>query len=381
MVVFSELRATFAAACLAAGLGIVASACGGNAPAPSSQGAAAKAGGAPRWGMTAEQESAWQQVEAAADKEGSVTYYAQGTITPSQVPTFMDTWKKTYPNIKIDLVNGSTSDVQTRINTEQEAKTYVGDMGDISARSGLLMGKRGYTQKFVPPASQDPNVKWSAERVYGSGDVVADHMTWFPLWINTKLVRPEEEPKNHTDILDPKWKGKIIWYAPWAEGGGWLEYYQSKKLYGQEWVTKMAAQQPAFAQSTPELLTPLARGEYAITLGSTGSGVATQMFQNNQPIKALWLDDFVQGVPTGHIVLNKAPHPNAANVLQNWWISEEGQRFQSSVTGQFPMRPDIPVRDEWQKGIDHPKEHVINMDVSEEAAAQAQKESGATFKK
>jgi hypothetical protein len=77
-----------------------------------------RAGGAPRWGMTAGQESAWQQIEAAADKEGAVTYYGQGINTLSEVPLFTDAWKKVYPNIKIDLVN-DTADVQTRISTEQ----------------------------------------------------------------------------------------------------------------------------------------------------------------------------------------------------------------------------------------------------------------------
>jgi ABC-type glycerol-3-phosphate transport system substrate-binding protein len=136
-----------------------------------------RAGGAPRWGMTAGQESAWQQIEAAADKEGAVTYYGQGISTPSEVPLFTDAWKKAYPNIKIDLVNGTTADVQTRISTEQDAKSYVGDVGDISVRSGLLEAKRGYSQKFIPPAAIDPTVKWSAERVYGDGDVLSDHMT------------------------------------------------------------------------------------------------------------------------------------------------------------------------------------------------------------
>lgn len=331
--------------------------------------------------MTAGQEAAWEQIEAAAGREGSVTYYAQGNITPNQVPIFMDAFKKSYPNIKIDLVNGTTSDVQTRISTEQDAKSYTGDIGDISARSGLLEATRGYSQKFVPPAAADATVKWSADHVFGDGDVTADHMTWFPLWINTKLVQPQDEPKTHMDVVDPKWKGKILWYAPWAEGGGWLEYYQSKKMYGMDWVTKMVAQQPAFAQSTPELLTPLARGEYAIVLGSTGAGIATQLLQNKQPIKAVWLDDFVQGVPTGHILLNHAPHPNAAKVLLNWWMSEPGQHFQADVLGQFPIRADIPVKEDWQKDVNHPKEHISNITIPDDVAAQAQKEAGTYFKK
>jgi ABC-type Fe3+ transport system substrate-binding protein len=95
----------------------------------------------------------------------------------------------------------------------------------------------------------------------------------------------------HVDFLDPKWKGKIRWYVPWTEGGGWNEYYWAKKVYGTDWVNKMVTRQPAFAQGSAELMTALARGEYAIVLGATGAGLATQMLRNNQLIKALWLQE------------------------------------------------------------------------------------------
>lgn len=373
-------RRQFLSIGLSLGGALALAACGGSS-APASSAPAAEPSGPPRWGMTAEQDAAWQKIEAAADKEGTFTYYGQGVITPKDVPAFMEAFKKSYPNIKIELVNGSTGDVQTRIATEQEAKTYVGDVGDISARSGLIMAKRGFAERFVPPAAVDPSIKWAAERVYGDGDVVSDHMTWFPTWINTKLVQPQDEPRTHLDFLDPKWKGKILWYVPWTEGGGWNEYYWTKKVYGLDWVTKMVGQQPAFAQGSSELMTPLARGEYAIVLGATGAGPATQLMRSGQPIKALWLDDFVHGVPTGHILLKNAPHPNAAKVFLNWWLTEDGQRFQSDVVGQFPMRSDVPLRDEWQKGVNGPKQHFNSAEIPEDAASQFQKEAAGYFKK
>jgi iron(III) transport system substrate-binding protein len=377
-------RRQFLISTFAAGAAVTLAACGASqagAPSGSPSAGAGKPSREPRWGMTPDQESAWEQVEAAADKEGTLTYYGQGVITPQNVPVFMEAWKKSYPNVKIELVNGTTADVQTRITTEQDARSYTGDVADISVRSGLLEAKRGYTQRFVPPAAADTTVKWTANRVYGDGDVTNDHMTWFPTWINTRLVAPKDEPKTHMDFLDPKWKGQILWYTPWSEGGGWNEYYWCKKVYGMDWVKGMIAQQPAFAQGTTELLTPLARGEYAIVMGSTGGGPATQMIKNGQPIKALWLDDFIHGTPTGHIMLNHAPHPNAAKLLLNWWISEEGQRFQSEVMGQFPVRSDVPAKEDWQKGVDHPKEHYNSAEIPEDTAAQEQKEAAGFFKK
>src|SRR5437773_9470250 len=85
-----------------------------------------------RWGMSAEQAAAWAQVEAAANKEGSLTVYALTTIPPDQVGRFQEIWTKAYPNIKADLNTGlQPADVVAKVTTEQDAKAYTGDVAQL----------------------------------------------------------------------------------------------------------------------------------------------------------------------------------------------------------------------------------------------------------
>jgi ABC-type Fe3+ transport system substrate-binding protein len=367
---FLGLAAAFGATCLAA--------CGQAAAPPGTASSAVAKSGGPRWGMTPEEGSAWKQIEAAADKEGAITYYSNGTIGQSQIAAFMDAFKADYPNIKIDLVSGSTADVHSRISTEQDAKSYVGDIADISVRSVLMDAPNGYFQFFVPPAVCDPSAKWSVNVVTDPG-IVNDHVTWMPLWINTKMVKPEDVP-THAELVDPKWKGKIEWYSPWQEGGGWNEYYYCKKFFGMDWIAKMQANNPVFANDTAQLLTQLARGEYAILLGTPGSGPATQLIRDGQPIAAVWQDDWVTGSPSSHTIVNGAPHTNAAKVLLNWFMSDPGQRFEVSI-GQFPVSATVPPKEDWQKGAAHPKDHFLNTQIPSEAVKAGQAEAGKIFKK
>ena len=61
--------------------------------------------------------------------------------------------------------------------------------------------------------------------------------------------------------------------------------------------------------------------------------------------------DFLEGLPeeghlssaAGHLLLvNKAPHPNAAKVMVNWLLSRKGQFEWQEKTGDNSLRTDIP---------------------------------------
>jgi ABC-type glycerol-3-phosphate transport system substrate-binding protein len=80
------------------------------------------------------------------------------------------------------------------------------------------------------------------------------------------------------------------------------------------------------------------------------------------------------------VLLNGAPHPNAAKVLLNWWIDEPGQKFEAGV-GVWPSRADVPLKEDWQNGVTHPKQRFTNLDVPDDAVLAGQKEAASLFKK
>jgi iron(III) transport system substrate-binding protein len=365
---------------------LVLAACGGTAaPAASpSSAAAGKPSASPRWGMTADQEAAWEQIEAAAKKEGALTYYVGGNIPQDQVGVFTDAWNKDNPDIKVDVViAGSGPDMQARVNTEQEAKAYVGDVGDFARGAALLFAGRGEVDAFIPPVARDPNSKYRADPVTDpdkKGYFIANNVTSNPFWINTKLVPAGQEPKTHADLTDPKWKDKILWIAPWATGVGWNVYYYSKKAYGPDWVTKMQAQNATFTLDKVGAVTQVARGEYSILIADGGGANASKLIKDGQPLKAVWPEDFSYGEASGQAILSHGPHPNAAKVFINWMLTESGQEFVDKLS-RFPNRLETPISQAWMQGSTQVKQWYNVGDVSEEDAAAVLKEAAGLFKK
>jgi iron(III) transport system substrate-binding protein len=365
---------TSCAALLAAGLWLAA--CGQAEPA--GQAAGSQSGGA------SQQPADWAQVEAAANKEGTLTVYALNTIPPDQVSRFQQLWAQAYPKIKVDLTSGlQPADIVAKITTEQDARAYTGDVAQLGGTTSRQLDRLGDLAPFLPPATQDTSVKWRIDPILDEahkGALLAGTLSYAPIWVNSKLVKPEDEPRTHNDLTDPKWKGKILWQAPWSAGYGWNEYYLSKKYYGMDWITRMQAQNVAFGNNSNEGTSQVARGEYAIGLGNPGGDLASRLIRDGQPLKAVWPDDFAYGSANGFSALKGAPHPNAAKVFVNWWLTEAGQRFYADL-GQFPNRADIPAKEDWMKGADHPKEFWYPKASDDPQAEPAQKEAASYFKK
>jgi iron(III) transport system substrate-binding protein len=328
-----------------------------------SSASASPAGAKPRWGMTAAQDAAWTQIEAAAKKEGKVTYYTLGSVPANQVDKLKSLWKSDYPDIEIEYLNvGNNAQLNARLVTEQESKTVVGDVADLGITRVLQLDP-AFLEAFIPPASQDPTVKWIYNPVADPGRkglVTADFAQFFSIWTNSNLVKAADAPKTLMDVAtNPKWKGQIIWRSPWTVGGGNHTYIFAKQVYGMDWVTKMQAQNPTFADDQDAALLQVARGEFAIGIGLTGR-TAGQLIKDRQPIAAVWPEDFVVTVTNGSPIMRGAPHPNAAKVFANWMLTERGQTMWRDL-GQFPLRTDILPTEPWMQGVSKAKQVYENL--------------------
>ncbi len=365
--------------------GLIAVACGGSptvgAPATAT-GAASASTGPVRWGMTADQAAAWAQIEAAARKEAKITYYSLGTVPVNQVDRLKAEFAKDYPEITLEYLNvGNSNNMSARLTTEQDGKVYVADTFDQSVRAALLLPPE-VMDSFIPPAVKDPGVKWLYDPVADpekKGRILADVAQFFAIWTNTKLVSAADAPKNMMDVAtNPKWKGQIMWRTPWTSGGGSHLYHFAKQVYGDAWVTKMQAQQPAFADDQDAALVQVARGEYAIGIGLTGRQ-GSQLITAGQPLAAIWPDDFVITITEGTNFVAHAPHPNAAKVFMNWMHSERGQQFWRDL-GQWPIRSDILATDPWMQGVSKAKQVFENLMNAKDQQAEFDA-AAKTFKK
>ena len=88
---------------------------------------------------------------------------------------------------------------------------------------------------------------------------------------NTSKVKAEDSPKAWTDLLDPKWKGKVSTGHPGFSGyvGTWV--LMMKKLYGWDYFDNLEKNKPQIGRSINDTVTALNSGERLVAAGADGS--------------------------------------------------------------------------------------------------------------
>ena len=274
----------------------------------------------------------WEKTLAAAKSEGQITVYA------STYERVLEAFKTEYPEIKVTSIGGRSSDVAARVVAERRAGKFLADVvavGSNTAFNVLYRAKALDPLKptFILPEVLDPS-KWlggeypfvDPERQYvfvylSNPSSVFDY--------NSKLINPSEF-KSYWDVLNPKWKGKIVSLTPTSTTmGSTLQFLYYHPELGQEFLKKFfGSMEVTFSADPRQMLDWLAQGNYSICLGCRNNEIARAKKQG-LPVGTLDTSAWKEG---GRISLsgslslaNKAPHPNAAKIFINWYLSRKGQ--------------------------------------------------------
>lgn len=305
-------------------------------------------------GSEPDRQAEWEQTVAAARKEGQVNVYIYwGAVLDAGI------FQKAYPEIKVVGVTGRGSQLTQRILAERRAGKYLADI--YSAGSSNLAQWRPVLDPIKPalilPEVADKSKWWRGRHHYSDpeGQYVFRYAGIPQLGsasYNTNLVNPKEI-KSFWDFLNPKWKGKIIARdvrSPGTGGGAMRFFYHNPEL-GPKFISRLFSEMDVtlfrdYRQGTNWLAT----GKFPICFFCPGLDEAKRQ---GLPVESFGLMKGGAGLVAqgGNLgLVNRAPHPNAAKVFINWFLSAEGQlTLQRSLarTGDAPdsLRIDIPKDD------------------------------------
>jgi len=163
------------------------------------------------------------------------------------------------------------------------------------------------------------------------------------LSVNTDLVKPGEI-KSYKDLLNPKWKGRIIMNDPTVGGAGsrWFAVV-ADQFMGLDYMRSLASQEPVITREQRLQVESLARGKYAIAIGMQPD-IQAEFVKYGSPIKTVVPEEggWLGGGPGLIGYFDRAPHPNAAKIFANWFLSKEGQTLYSKTALAESARLDVP---------------------------------------
>ncbi len=261
----------------------------------------------------------WEQVIAAAKKEGRVIVYS-GYVSPDTHDAIAKAFDRKY-GIKIDYLTARGTELRERIRSEQASGRF---LGDVLHNAQTLLELTHAADKPLQPHGGVP----SSIRIKADFKPRINEF-WVPIFtinygflVNSNLVKPGEEPKSWADLLDPKWRGKILSDETRAAGGGRVMFHMTYDKFGAAYHEKLAEQKLVFARDYRESTRRVARGEYPIYIPLILSDMVNL---KGLPVRYVIPSEGVSYGSYGAAVMKNAPRANAARLLVDFYLSEEAQ--------------------------------------------------------
>jgi iron(III) transport system substrate-binding protein len=274
------------------------------------------------------------QLIEAAKKEGKVVWYTSVDLPLAE--KVAKAFEAAYPGIDVRVERTGAERVFQRIGQEYASGIHAVDVVNSSDAAHFIVWKRdGLLEAYVP---EDVAKFYPAEHKDPDGTFAS-----FRVWVciiayNTNLVKAAEAPKSFADLLDPKWKGKIVKAHPSYSGTIMTATYQMQRDLGWSYYEKLAQQNVMQVQSSADPPKRLALGERAIMADGNEYNIF-QLKETGGPVEPVYATEgspLIVG-PTG--MFKAAPSPNAARLFCNFSFSPQAQQLIIDVGGLRSMHP------------------------------------------
>lgn len=290
-------------------------------------------------------EQDWEQTLAAARKEGKVVALSS---FGGQSNRIIAAALKDKLGLDIEFIVGRGPENITKVQNERRAGLFLEDiyLGGLSELT--LFRDNGFLTPVRPvvvlPEALDPKA-WMGGGIYipdKEGLMIAyQSRVVGPIVVNSDMVKPEEI-KSYRNLLDPKWKDKLLFYDPTKGGHGPISFMIFWEFMGHEFTRQLTAQNLVFTGDSRQQTEWVARGKYPIT-GVMASDMQNEFVKAGAHLKTIVPAEgtFISASKGALAVLKNAAHPNATKALINWILTKEGQTVMSNASGDASRRLDV----------------------------------------
>lgn len=299
-------------------------------------------------------------LEDGARAEGEVLLYTSLVVQQAAEPIKAG-FEGKYPFIKMTFVRAGSAQLVQRVLAENRARANKSDV--VIAGAGPALAQTGFAQPFASPEL----ATYPKDHIGPNNIYAPTRFSYQGIGFNTRLVKPEEAPKTYEDLLDPKWRGKMVWSNS-QETGAPFFITQIRQIMGEDkglaYLKKLGQQKIAVqSASIRSVLDQVIAGEYAIGISMALHHIAISE-SKGAPVGGT-APDPVMARAEYLVLMKAAPHPHAAMLLTDFVLGEDGQRILAKAK-YFPARPDVPPRPEMRAYVPRnmgKKESIVDDDV------------------
>jgi len=271
----------------------------------------------------------------AAKKEGKVVWYTSLALPTAEKVGKL--FEAAYPGIKVEVQRTGSQRILQRVMQELQANLKLVDVIHTSdAGHFVLLKEKKLLMKYTPPGVDafPPGFK-DKDGYYFTLRATVNVIAY-----NTKLVPAAEAPKGWKDLLDPKWRGKMVTAHPGYSGVISTHVLALVQLYGWDYFKQLAQNKLMLVQSAVDPAGVVASGERQVAVDG-GDYYYYQMKKKGNPIEVVYPKEGVPLVVSPTAIASFAPHPNAAKLFTDFTFSRELQQVMADSEGLYTGHPEV----------------------------------------
>lgn len=268
-----------------------------------------------------------------AKKEGQAVLYTSNNLT--QLRPLFAAFRKKYPFVNPQSYDADCPELAEKFLAEERAGKHLADAVACDNWEIERFKKENLLARYIPPSGKkflpgmkDPEGYWAT-----------DNYTFMVIGYNKTLVSGGELPRSWFDLLDPKWQGKIaVQMLNHRLYAGWEQRFGAEKA-GQL-VEGLKRQRLILRKGWSLITNLLAAGEFPLAVAFVHH--VETLKAKGAPVDWIKTFDPLPANNRGVAISAKAPHPNAARLFVDFYLSNEGQQVIRSW-GKVPGNPEVPA--------------------------------------
>ena len=271
----------------------------------------------------------------AAKKEGKVVWYTSLALPSAEKVAKL--FEAAYPGIKVEVHRTGSERVLQRVMQELQANIKNADALHTSdAGHFVLLKEKKLLMKYTPAGVEKfpPGFKDKDGYHYGLRATVS------VIAYNPKIISSAEAPKGWKDLLDPKWKGKMVTAHPGYSGIIATHVLALANLYGWDYWKQLAQNKLMLVQSAVDPAGVVASGERPVAVNG-GDYNFYQSKKKGNPIEMVYPKEGVPLIVSPNAITSFAPHPNAAKLFSDFIFAKDLQQILADSEGLYTGHPGV----------------------------------------
>ena len=261
-------------------------------------------------------QSDWEKVIAEAKKEGTVAVYHSQLGAP-HFKAVVNSFQAKY-GIRVQDIDVRASELTERLRVEQTSGRYAADV-EFHGKTSILQQQE---TSFIARHGGIPNIANLRPEFQADEYSIPAWVQNVCMLVNTNLVKEADYPREWKDILDPKWKGKLLSDDMRAVGSGQTIFAVLYSKYGKDFLEKLATQNIEINRDLRMNSRKVARGENALFITQI---LAFASDLKGLPVKVILPSDGCPYTPIRGAIMRGAPRPNAARLFINHFLEMDSQ--------------------------------------------------------